>query len=477
MEIKIHVATAGTLAALIGDSRKNKITNLVITGNLNGTDVKCIRDMSCNDRGSYVGELIKLDLSEANFISDNRRDPCGGNFIHSYSVWTGNYQRNEVIINGLTSDNALPAYMFYQSKLSHIILPNNITTIGEGAFKRCLALKSIVIPYTVSRIGKMAFANCSELTNVTLFNNITTIGEGAFKCCLALKGIEIPYKVSRIEKETFMGCTMLEQISIPENVEQIGNSAFEGCHSLRSIRIPKNVNRIDYHVFSNCSNLRDLYFENPDPTPDIDRGTLLNPIPVYCRWALGRNPNLSICLHVPRRTTEIYREVFEAYEKIEFKVEGGSNENIVIKNGIDCVEINRVRWATCNLGGSKIEDLGRIYTWEEAKRACPLGWRLPTKEEFISLINSGNTIWTTINGVEGRIYGTSINNQIFLPAAGCYNGETGVLDWVGTHGCYWSSTQFCMESAYGLFFRSGFSDADNYTSYMPYGQSVRCVVE
>lgn len=34
------------------------------------------------------------------------------------------------------------------------------------------------------------------------------------------------------------------------------------------------------------------------------------------------------------------------------------------------------------------EKYGRLYTWESAREACPLGWRLPTDQEWSSLANA-----------------------------------------------------------------------------------------
>ena len=108
------------------------------------------------------------------------------------------------------------------------------------------------------------------------------------------------------------------------------------------------------------------------------------------------------------------------------------------------VVINGVRWATRNADGfrtfvSSPEELGGFYA-QLINRArdrytlrrstlrrggsfrgknfdpCPPGWRMPTEREFRSLIAAGS-IWTTVNGVNGRLFGTA-PHQLFLPAAG-----------------------------------------------------------
>jgi len=139
----------------------------------------------------------------------------------------------------------------------------------------------------------------------------------------------------------------------------------------------------------------------------------------------------------------------------------------------DAVVINGVCWAKKNVGAFAPEDYGNYYTWEEAKKVCPKGWRLPTKEEFESLINAGS-VWTTQNGINGRKFGDN-NNFIFLTAAGYLRFSDDRLYSADDNGAYWSSTPNSSEYAYGLDFYNG--GASMLSSYRAYGQTVRCVAE
>ena len=56
----IHVATAGTLSTLISEDEKYQIEELTLTGELNGSDIRFIRNMSGIDCDSkYHGIDIK----------------------------------------------------------------------------------------------------------------------------------------------------------------------------------------------------------------------------------------------------------------------------------------------------------------------------------------------------------------------------------------------------------------------------------
>jgi len=86
-------------------------------------------------------------------------------------------------VNGFTVTEVAP-YAFSKRKLSEIVLPNTITTIGDNAFRGCSNLTSIAIPNSVICIGDDAFRDCNGLTSVTIPNSVTSIGEFAFYGCI-----------------------------------------------------------------------------------------------------------------------------------------------------------------------------------------------------------------------------------------------------------------------------------------------------
>ena len=118
------------------------------------------------------------------------------------------------------------------------------------------------------------------------------------------------------------------------------------------------------------------------------------------------------------------------------------------------------------------------YIWEKANDPCPEGWRVPTIEELRSLADTDNE-WTTLNMVDGRIYGSG-DNILFLPAAGFRFGNGPCVD-VET-GYYWSCTivpehPFYFTYCYDLVFWIHAGDAGNSIHYRTAGHSVRCVTE
>ena len=59
------------------------------------------------------------------------------------------------------------AYAFAGSSIRRVVIPDSVTSIGDGAFSSCSRLASVVIPDSVTSIGSSAFQNCSSLASVT----------------------------------------------------------------------------------------------------------------------------------------------------------------------------------------------------------------------------------------------------------------------------------------------------------------------
>ena len=120
-----------------------------------------------------------------------------------------------------------------------IVIPSyfegsKVTAIGDTAFAPW-SITSIVIPDTVTHIGKRAFLTCDDLTNVEMGNGITSIGDAAFSDCTSLRAITIPEGVTTIGQGTFMNCTSLFSVTIPTSVTQISAVVFCECPNLYSI--------------------------------------------------------------------------------------------------------------------------------------------------------------------------------------------------------------------------------------------------
>ena len=260
--VTINLTEAGTLPDKISSSNKNKITNLKIIGDINGTDLRFIREMAGNIIGN--GNLSKLDLSKA-WIVEGGEAYCHkeGNYYYSSNNQLGCYAFDGCFsltsINIPLSVTSIGDRALSCTPLENINIPSSVTEIGERAFLYCDHLKSVNIPSSVTELGGGAFRGCESLKNINIPSSVTEIKEGTFCECKSLEKINIPSSVTEIGDYAFQYCESLKNINIPSSVTEIKEGTFEDCRSLESIKIPSNVTKIGYSAFHDCKSLRAIY--------------------------------------------------------------------------------------------------------------------------------------------------------------------------------------------------------------------------
>ena len=167
----------------------------------------------------------------------------------------------------------------------------SVTRIGNLAFKDCTKITSIAMPDSVAYIGRSAFYNCTSLKSITIPDGVKEIGYAAFSECAGLVSVKIPDNVTKIGDSAFINCANLTKIdvtagnkyyssangvlfnkdkselicypagiknvgySIPDGVTVIRDRAFNKCLSLNSITIPKSVQDIETYSFFGCTSL------------------------------------------------------------------------------------------------------------------------------------------------------------------------------------------------------------------------------
>lgn len=178
-EFSVVLKTAGSLRSQIKDLN---IKNLKISGPLNGTDFKAIRDQK---------ELTHLDLSNCQFVGGGR----------AYIIID-----NRIKIKCISTANELSDYM-----LVHM--------------ENCKGYEAVFLPQGLLRIGKSALAGHNSLKSIIIPDSVEEIDDSAFNCCCGLIEIKLGTNLKRIGDYAFWRMHSLTYLLIPSNVKEIGISS------------------------------------------------------------------------------------------------------------------------------------------------------------------------------------------------------------------------------------------------------------
>jgi len=247
VKLTIHVDSAGSLPSLIDSSLMYQVTDLTLSGNLNGTDLRFIRGMAgFNWFGdSTPGILSKLDMKDVTIHASDM--PYR---IDVFDDWTS---------HSYTEDNKIGDAMFSDfSNITSIILPTSVNAIGNNSFTNCSGLKYIELPDAIKSIGINAFKNCSALDSIILPDSLRLLSYAAFQGCTGLKTVTIPSGITKISGESFADCTGLTSLQLPEGVTTIGGLAFMGNTGLTTVQLPNSLLSIEGSAFFKCSGLTSI---------------------------------------------------------------------------------------------------------------------------------------------------------------------------------------------------------------------------
>lgn len=134
-----------------------------------------------------------------------------------------------------------------------VVLNEGIETIGEYAFRE-MDWDELVIPSTVTSIGKSAFEYCGADKIIIKSENLTNIPEACFRYTTAndvvFTGGE--NKLTEIGKEAFSK-SYIARINLPDSVEVLNERAFEHCHFLQMSELPTSLKEIGDYCFYNSN--------------------------------------------------------------------------------------------------------------------------------------------------------------------------------------------------------------------------------
>ena len=204
---------------------------------------------------SYIGEaafggcsgLTSVTVDKNNGTYDSR-DNCNAIIETSTNKLIVGC-KNTTIPNSVTSigDRAFASC----SGLTSVTIPNSVTSIGGYAFSGCSGLTSVTVDKNNGTYDSRN--NCNAIietstnklivgcNNTIIPNSVTSIGDGAFAYCSGLTSVTIPNSVTSIGGAAFRGCSGLTSVTIGNSVTSIGDYAFYNCTGLHSLTIGTGV--------------------------------------------------------------------------------------------------------------------------------------------------------------------------------------------------------------------------------------------
>ncbi len=198
-------------------------------------------------------------------------------------------------------------------EITDYVIPDDVTAIGDYAFRNCSGLTSVTIPNSVTSIGFAAFSGCNikktiwltntppegyrnaagainyvannqygDLSNQMIYPYLSSMFEvdgvkyvpvnpsericDAIDCVydstkvsvvipstVSFKGVEMD--VLNVNPYICYGCSNLNTVTLGENIASIGNYAFYDCSSLQSIIVPNKVTKLGEYSFAGCKSI------------------------------------------------------------------------------------------------------------------------------------------------------------------------------------------------------------------------------
>ena len=198
----IDVTQPGTLSAMLGETLKS-VKDLSITGKINSADIDALMQ---------AGALEVLNLLDATIVDAEGKET---------TVFPGYTLRKHPSLTTLT-------------------FPKTVTSIGAGAFFKCLKLKKVVLPEAIKKLSESVFMGCSALSEINFPNGLESIGRSALYMT-AITDFIAPKSLRTLGDNALYG-TQITKAVLNDKLDKIGQASFAACKQLEKIEIENNPN-------------------------------------------------------------------------------------------------------------------------------------------------------------------------------------------------------------------------------------------
>ncbi len=186
------------------------------------------------------------------------------------------------------------------------------------------SIKKVIIEDGVTSIGRDAFRDCSNMTEVHISSSIQEIGFTAFNECTALDAVYITDLTAWCKINFYYGGAetnplyyadkfyvngnLITDLHIPEGITEIKSYSFYGYSALTSVTIPSSVTSIGTHVFGECISLPAVIVDE-DNTKfcSVDGVVYSKNKEILYLYPSGKSDEVFV---IPENVTEIKSEAF-----------------------------------------------------------------------------------------------------------------------------------------------------------------------
>ena len=335
----------GTLPDRIPENARAIIEELTITGKLNGTDIKLIREMANQ-------KLWKLDILGSSIVSGGEMYNSAGGYINpELSTYTPFYTKNDSVTGVMFADLESLTYLvlpdgikyieggsvikgghlgrwitvdinaFLNSKLETIIIGSALEYFSHPAvFHACSNLNKLIFrnnDYLRNEDGIIYNTNMAEIVATLLNQNkpkITFLGSVEKICSSAysdfdkIENVEFTENIKFIGANAFSNCSKLNLIDLRNTkMRLLSSQVFMGCSDLHTAYLSTQIDSIDYRAFYQCSSLKNLFCLSSKPA------RLFSGMINLGGYITNGNPfsdvDVSKCIvHIPRGSLSAYKE-------------------------------------------------------------------------------------------------------------------------------------------------------------------------
>ncbi len=212
---------------------------------------------------SIATEITRILNAKASIKTsiENKGVTVGDGTIDSYA------SKIDEIQQGGETDDRLKTLI--ERPLGEFEIPNNVISIGNGAFYAC-GFNKIVIPNSVTKIGMYVFQKCQRLTECVLPDSITEIGQDTFIGCynLTSNNFHIPTNLKVIPRNFISECEKITgTINLPSSVTTLNTTCMDTTH-IDTVKV-NSIIGINAMAFNYCTKLANFVIYANDGTDNL----------------------------------------------------------------------------------------------------------------------------------------------------------------------------------------------------------------